>query len=88
MKASEGIKLSYKVQKLLISSSATSSKIRVARGLKFAPASEAMNAYVYTLLRGVRQQRRGFLKNLLQMFDEISVDVFWNVFGIFLFVVT
>lgn len=80
MKASEGIKLSYRLQ-TIISNEANAAadatakcknEFKPVRGLKQDNTSEALNSYVYTLLRGTRQQRRGFLKNLLQLFDEIS----------------
>lgn len=46
-----------------------------ARGLRVDQTSgpQALNSQLYSLIRGGRVQRRQFLKNLLQMFDENSV---------------
>uniref|UniRef100_A0A915HGM1 Nipped-B protein n=1 Tax=Romanomermis culicivorax TaxID=13658 RepID=A0A915HGM1_ROMCU len=76
MKAVEGIKLSFKIQKVLVESKppVKSTSVSLVRGLRVVSqeAPQALNLCIYSLLRSVRQQRRGFLRSLLQSFDDAS----------------
>lgn len=65
-KASLGIRLSYQLQKILQGDT-------IVRGCKVKEKGDypgAMNGFLYSLLRNVRQQRRALILNILKQFDE------------------
>ncbi|KAF2880156.1 hypothetical protein ILUMI_26019 [Ignelater luminosus] len=69
-KSSLGLKLSYQLQKRLHS-------IGMIRGFKINSTNEhplAMNGFLYSLLRGFKQQRRSFILNILKQFDEDDMN--------------
>lgn len=62
-----GLKLSYQLQEKL------SKVVGIIRGFQINSPNErplAMNGCLYSLLRGFKQQRRSFILNILQQFDE------------------
>lgn len=65
-KASTGIRLSYQLQKILQGDG-------LVRGCQVKEQGEypaALNGYLYSLLRGSRQQRRALILNIIKQFDE------------------
>lgn len=70
-KATFGIRLSYQLQKILQGDG-------VIRGCKVKEAGEypaALNGFLYSLLRNIRQQRRALILNILKQFDEHAVSL-------------
>lgn len=65
-KSQLGVKLSYQLQKILQDG-------QIVRGSRIREQGEyptALNGYLYSLLRGSRQQRRALVLNMLKQFDE------------------
>lgn len=71
MKAINGVKESYKLQRMLLPDNEA-----VVRGLRSDETPQALNAYLYSIVRGNRHYRRGLLQSLLKLFDESSVSIF------------
>ncbi|VDP06375.1 unnamed protein product [Soboliphyme baturini] len=67
MKSLDGMKQSFRFQSVM---SSTKSADAVVRGVNVTDLSSAANSYLYSLLRSSRQHRRGFLRSLLNTFDE------------------
>ncbi|KAL5016356.1 hypothetical protein ScPMuIL_005945 [Solemya velum] len=66
MKALQGIKLSYRIQKLL-----QDDPTRPVRGIRSPDENtQSLNSYLYTVLRGNRSHRRAILTSLLNQFDD------------------
>lgn len=67
MKSQSGVKLSYKLQKTL-----QGGRNAIVRGMrpKDNELPTALNGYLYTLLRGSKQQRRAIATSFLKQFDE------------------
>lgn len=65
-KSSSGIRLSFELQKILQGDT-------IVRGCKIKEQGEyptALNGYLYSILRGSRQQRRALILNIIKQFDE------------------
>ena len=79
MKALSGIKLSYTLQKTI-----QSNQNGPLRGFRPPPpeggGSSALNAFVYSLLRVTKQQRRAVILSTLKNFDESSVSTILRQF--------
>lgn len=70
-KSSLGVRLSYELQRILQTS-------EIVRGFRVAEKGEypsALNGYLYSILRSVRQQRRALLLNILKQFDDQAVRI-------------
>lgn len=71
MKALQGIKLSYRIQKLL-----QDDPTRPVRGIRSPDENtQSLNSYLYTVLRGNRSHRRAILTSLLNQFDDSAVSI-------------
>ncbi len=66
--------MSYQVQQAIVDSKET-----LIRGFRQDEANAALCSHLYTMVRGNRQHRRAFLISLLNLFDDNSVSVFFNV---------
>lgn len=69
MKALQGLKLSYRLQKILQN---LSQGIRGMRGPD--DNVQSLNAYLYQVLRSNRSHRRAILSSLLNLFDDSAVS--------------
>ena len=70
MKALPGIKMSYRLQRLLQNSDG-----EPVRGIRMEQDNAiAMNNFIYSLIRSNRNNRRALLGPLLNMFDETAVS--------------
>lgn len=73
-KASLGIRLSYELQRILQTLGENddddSSIVRGSRVKEAGEQPAALNAYLYSILRGSRQQRRALVLNILKQFDD------------------
>lgn len=86
-KSQLGVKLSYQLQIIL-------QEGQIVRGSRIRVPGEyptALNGYLYSLLRGSRQQRRALVLNMLKQFDEqvvsyININFVSIIFTYFLFV--
>ncbi|XP_049783352.1 nipped-B-like protein [Schistocerca cancellata] len=67
MKAQLGIRLSYKLQKILQNNS-----MGIVRGFRAREGEYpgALNGFLYSILRGTKQQRRALVLSILKQFDE------------------
>ena len=66
MKSLTGIRLSYKLQRILQGSTGPVRGFRLKEG----EMPGALNGFLYSILRGTRQQRRGLVLSILKQFDE------------------
>lgn len=68
--SSLGVRLSYELQSILQAN-------EIVRGFRVAEKGEypgALNGYLYSILRSVRQQRRALVLNILKQFDDQAVS--------------
>lgn len=72
MKALQGMKASYRLQKVFHSSN----PVEAVRGRRFNEENQpqALNAFLYSLLRPNRSHRRGLLTSILNLFDDSAVS--------------
>ena len=71
MKATQGVKMSYRLQEVLQENSKTA-----LRGFRIDQDNiVALSGFIYSLIRNNRSQRRGLLGSVLTMFDDASVSV-------------
>lgn len=71
MKALHGVKMSYRLQLTL-----QQDVEEPVRGMRIDDGnSQSLNAFLYSTLRSNRQNRRGFVTSLLNLFDDSSVSV-------------
>ena len=70
MKAMQGFRLSYRLQSLIQTQYPT-------RGfrLKEGEPPGALNSFLYSTMRGTKQQRRAVAMSLLKQFDELAVSI-------------
>lgn len=71
MKSQSGIRLSYKLQKILQSDS-----LGIVRGYRVREGEfpGALNGFLYSILRNTKQQRRALVLSVLKQFDEQVVS--------------
>jgi cohesin loading factor subunit SCC2 len=70
MKALQGLKMSYKLQEMLINN-----KSELVRGMRNSNDNiQSLNSRLYTVLRTNRSHRRAILPSLLNLFDDSSVS--------------
>ncbi|ELU12686.1 hypothetical protein CAPTEDRAFT_160616 [Capitella teleta] len=67
MKALQGVKMSFKLQELMQQDSQ-----EPIRGMREEDIPSALNAFIYTLIRGNSGQRRALLSSMLNMFDDTA----------------
>lgn len=74
MKALQGMKASYRLQKVFHSNN----PMEPVRGRRFNDENQpqALNAFLYSLLRSNRSHRRGLLTSILNLFDDSAVNNF------------
>ncbi|XP_023223902.1 nipped-B-like protein [Centruroides sculpturatus] len=65
MKALSGVRMSYKMQQLIHSDS-----VELIRGFRSVDNTVSRNGFLYSVIRGTRQNRRAFVLSLLKLFDE------------------
>ena len=71
MKAVAGIKMSYRLQELLLKNPDD----QIVRGLFVGSETiSACNSFIYSLIRGNRGYRRALLTSMLNMFDDTAVS--------------
>lgn len=77
MAAISGVRESFRLQKLLRTNTSD-----IVRGVRMTDEPQALNAYLYTIVRGSRQFRRGLLQSLLKLFEDMSVSAsrFFRIF--------
>jgi cohesin loading factor subunit SCC2 len=68
-KAQQGVKMSYKLQELL-----QKKPLEPIRGVNNEQTPGALNAFLYTLIRGNSASRRALLQSMLNMFDDSAVS--------------
>lgn len=71
MKALQGMKASYRLQKVFCSNN----PVEPVRGRRLNEENQpqALNAFLYSLLRSNRSYRRGLLTSVLNLFDDSAV---------------
>ena len=70
MKATQGVKMSYRLQEVLQVKSKTA-----LRGSRIDHDNMvSLSSFIYSLIRNNRGQRRGLLSSILGMFDDSSVS--------------
>lgn len=74
MKALAGIKMSFRLQRLLFPDLS-----KPIRGFREEDSCLSLNAYLYTVLRANRSQRRGFIQTLLNLFDDSAVSAVHHI---------
>lgn len=73
--SSLGVRLSYELQCILQAN-------EIVRGFRVAEKGEypsALNGYLYSILRSVRQQRRALVLNILKQFDDQAVILVFSI---------
>uniref|UniRef100_T1JC53 Nipped-B protein n=1 Tax=Strigamia maritima TaxID=126957 RepID=T1JC53_STRMM len=71
MKAVAGVKMSFKLHKIIEQNSNSCQFLRGYRhGANPGDSLASLNGYLYTVVRGTRQHRRAFILSLLKQFDE------------------
>ena len=71
MKALQGLKMSYKLQEILIND-----KTELVRGMRNSNDHiQSLNSRLYSVLRTNRSHRRAILSSLLNLFDDSSVSL-------------
>ena len=77
MKALQGLKMSYKLQRILQPTTCNNGAQSVIRGMRNPDDGAntcSLNNYLYTVLRSNRSHRRAILTSLLNQFDDSSVS--------------
>lgn len=70
MKALQGLKMSYKLQEIMIND-----KSEIVRGMRnINDHIQSLNSRLYSVLRTNRSHRRAILTSLLNLFDDSSVS--------------
>ena len=65
-----GVKMSYRLQTLL-----QQDLCEPIRGIRIEETPQALNAFLYSLVRGNRGTRRAHLTSLLNLFDDTAVSM-------------